>query len=171
MLKRFALMVGLLASVASAQTFNFVLGGDQEVPAVTTPATGAGTATLSGGPGNYVLTYSVSYTGLLAPIVNPPGAHIHNAAAGVNGPVVHFLDNLSSWVGTTSGTITGDWRFDDASRPLTDALAAEVLAGRTYFNLHTSFATGGEIRGQIIPEPATLAALMIPTALVLRRRR
>jgi hypothetical protein len=171
MLRISALAVGLSACVVSAQMFPVVLDGAQEVPAVATPATGSGWAELTGGPGSYVLTYAFTYSGLQGPIVNPPGAHIHNAAAGANGPVVHFLDGLASQVGNTSGSFSGDWRFDDASRPLTDALAGEIVAGRTYFNVHTSFSTPGEIRGQIIPEPATLAALMIPAALVLRRRR
>jgi hypothetical protein len=160
-----------IVSSASAATFVFPLSGSQEVPAVTTPATGSGVVVLSGGPGSYVATYTVTYSGLQGVIVNPPGAHIHNAPAGSNGGVVHFLDGVSSWVGTTSGTITGDWRFDDATNPLTDTLADQMLLGRTYFNLHTQFRTSGEIRGQIVPEPMTAALVPAVALLGLRRRR
>jgi hypothetical protein len=38
-------------------------------------------------------------------------------------------------------------------------LVAGMLAGEAYFNIHTTFAPGGEIRGflQLIPEPGTWA--------------
>jgi len=159
------------STVASAQTLTAILNGAQEVPSVST--TGAGTATVlvSGGPGSWVANYTVNYSGLQSVIVNPPGAHIHNAAAGVNGSVVHFLDNVSSWVGTTSGTITGDWRWDDATNPLTDTRASDLLTGNMYFNIHTDLNRGGEIRGQIVPEPASIAAMVAPLSLAFRRRR
>jgi hypothetical protein len=34
-----------------------------------------------------------------------------------------------------------------------------ILAGLSYINFHTIQFSGGEIRGQIIPEPATLALI------------
>lgn len=39
------------------------------------------------------------------------------------------------------------------------ALIAGLDGGQAYFNIHTSFAPGGEIRGFLaaVPEPATLA--------------
>jgi hypothetical protein len=42
-----------------------------------------------------------------------------------------------------------------------EALIAGIESGRAYFNIHTVFAPGGEIRGflQRVPEPATLALL------------
>jgi hypothetical protein len=119
-----------------------------------------------------VATYSLSYTGLLSPIVNPPGAHIHNAPFGTNGGVVHGLDNIAAAVGTTSGVFNGDWRFDDATNPLTDALVSELFAGRLYFNIHTDLNRGGEIRGQIIPEPSSIVATigLLAAAATFRRR-
>jgi hypothetical protein len=73
-------------------------------------------------------------------------AHIHNAAAGINGNVVKplaFSNDVSS----------GVWSSSDASDPLSDSLLSELLRGRLYVNVHTSANPGGEIRGQI-----TLAA-------------
>ncbi|QDV73551.1 CHRD domain-containing protein [Botrimarina mediterranea] len=165
-------MTALSGSLAAAQSFPAFLSGDQEVGPVATPATGIGTLDLTGGPGAWVATYSLSYSDLLSPIVNPPGAHIHNAAAGMNGPVVHGLDNIAAAVGTTSGVFTGDWRYDDASNPLTDMLVGELFAGRLYFNIHTAQNTSGEIRGQIVPEPTSIVAALslIATAATYRRR-
>jgi hypothetical protein len=55
------------------------------------------------------------------------------------------------------------------------ALLAGLLAGRAYFNVHTTFAPGGEIRGFLaevrpVPEPATLILFGIGGALAVRRR-
>jgi len=36
-----------------------------------------------------------------------------------------------------------------ASATLTDAQAADLLAGRYYINIHTAANSGGEIRGQV----------------------
>ncbi|MGL4514182.1 MAG: CHRD domain-containing protein [Lacipirellulaceae bacterium] len=164
--------LGWLGSVASAQSLVAVLNGAQEVGPVATTATGTATVNLSGGAGAWVAAYNIDYTGLQSVIVNPPGAHIHNAPAGINGSVVHFLDGVAGWVGTQSGTITGDWRWDDATNPLTDTLASAMLAGNLYFNIHTDLNRGGEIRGQIVPEPASVAMVAaLFTPLAFRRRR
>ncbi len=160
------------ASTVSAQTFIVPLSGLQEVPSVTTTGSGTGVATLSGLPGSRVLTYTVNYSGLQGTIA-APFAHIHNGPAGVNATIVHDLDGANQLPisGSSQGTIVGDWRFDDATQPLTDALANEFFLGRLYFNLHTTSFPGGEIRGQIVPEPTTLALLAGAGVLVLRRVR
>jgi hypothetical protein len=55
------------------------------------------------------------------------------------------------------------------------ALAAGLDAGRAYFNIHTNFASGGEIRGFLaaVPEPATLPllGLGVLSLLAVRRKR
>jgi CHRD domain len=165
-------VASVAVSSASAQTFNFPLSGTQEVPSFATPATGTGSVTLSGGPGAWVANYTVTYSGLTGAIASP-FAHIHNAPAGSNGGVVHDLDgaNIAPIAGSTSGTIVGDWRFNDASQPLTDTLANQMIAGNLYFNIHTTARQAGEIRGQIVPEPTVLGLIGAASAMLLRRRK
>ena len=160
-----ALTAAALTALLEPIPFVSTLNGAQEVPPVTTPAFGVAAAQLSGAPGRFVFNYVIQYAGLRG-VIDPPFAHIHRGAFGTNGPVVHDLDGRSFYAGTTEGTITGDWRFDDAVNPLTDALAQDLLAGNTYFNIHTQFSRPGEIRGQIeaVPEPTTIAGLALAGA-------
>ena len=154
-----------VAALFEPVPFTSLLDGGQEVPPVRTTGFGSAEGLLSGGPGQFVFTYVVRYSGLTSPIA-APFAHIHRGAFGTNGPVIHDLDNRPSFEGTTSGTISGDWRFNDPTRPLTDALAQDLLAGNTYFNIHTAGFPAGEIRGQVaaVPEPTTIAGIALAGA-------
>ena len=58
--------------------------------------------------------------------------------------------------GITSGVISGVWTSADA-QPLTAALVSDLLAGKIYFNIHSTEFPAGEIRGQLVPEPSSLA--------------
>jgi len=48
------------------------------------------------------------------------------------------------------------------------ALVAAIAAGKSYWNIHSSFAPGGEIRGYLVavPEPSTIALIGLGTAAV-----
>ncbi len=164
----------MLAVSASAMAqINFIapMDGLQENPDVITAASGFGSGVLTGASGAYVFNYTVNYDG----VTTLRDAHIHTGAVGSNGGVVHGLDGLALQLGMTSGTFTGDWRFDDATRPLTDTLANTLISGGAYFNIHSASNPGGQIRGQIIavPEPGSVALLlgMGMTGLVAFRRR
>ena len=65
-------------------------------------------------------------------------AHIHQAAAGVSGPVIVPLAETSPGVWSVPAGIT-----------LTEAQVDALNAGGLYFNAHTVINPGGEIRGQI----------------------
>lgn len=98
---------------------------------------GVGTGSFALDDTEVSLAFDLSVDGLSGPIT---AAHFHNAAAGVDGPVVRTL--------TFGSSATGSWTRTD-SEPLTAALVAELKAGRIYANIHTAARPGGEIRGQL----------------------
>ena len=80
------------------------------------------------------MAWTVNYSGLTGPAT---GAHFHGPAAiSENAGVVVPL------TGSLASPITG-------SATLTDAQAADLMAGKWYFNVHTAANPGGEIRGQV----------------------
>jgi hypothetical protein len=121
------------------QKVNYTLSGNangaQEVPAVTTTATGtlAGTYNSS----TNALTYTISWSDLSsAPIL----MHFHGPAlAGENASPSLGITGFPT---TVSGTFSG-------SATLTDTQEADLLAGKWYYNIHTTEHGGGEIRGQV----------------------
>jgi hypothetical protein len=122
------------------------LKGSLEVPEVSTDATGIGTFFLA----DSGLVYSLTVTkGFLADTVFT-GAHFHNAAPGVNGPVVRTID--SDTVGDAA--FKGTWKSTD-SEPLTPALIAELMAGNIYANVHSTDHPAGVMRAQLVPDPTT----------------
>ncbi|MET0543587.1 MAG: CHRD domain-containing protein [Variovorax sp.] len=127
----------LLSSCAAMRDNNVRLGGTlsgaQEVPAVNTAGTGTLEAVYD--KSTRKLGYSVTYSGLTGPAT---AAHLHGPAApGQNAGVAVPFANAANPI---KGEAT-----------LTEAQAAELLAGRWYVNVHTSAHPGGEIRGQVTP--------------------
>lgn len=165
------ILTAVISPVNASVIFTSNLDGAQEVPPVATTATGFATGELGGGPGAFVFTYEITYSGLgsvIAPIAGT-GGHIHLGALGTNGPIVHVLDQIAfNYTGTTTGTILGEWRFDDPSLGLTDSLAQSLLDGDLYINLHTQNFPAGEIRGQLraVPIPPTLALIGLCLAVI-----
>jgi hypothetical protein len=70
-------------------------------------------------------------------------AHIHMAAAGVNGPVAVALAE------TAAGS--GVWAVP-ADTQLSAEQAAALLIGGMYFNAHSAAFATGEIRAQLIAQ-------------------
>ena len=107
------------------------LTGAQEVPPVSSGGNGTLEATFD--KGTRKLAYTVTYSGLTGPAT---GAHFHGPAAmGTNAGVVLPFANPASPI---KGEAT-----------LTEAQAADLLAGRWYVNVHTAAHPGGEIRSQV----------------------
>lgn len=119
-------------------TFTAILEGSQEVPPVTTTASGTGTFVLNAN--GTQLSYNVTVNGLSGPIT---ASHFHNGLPGVVAPVVRGIT-------FTNNTSSGVWMSTDATQPLTDSLLSELLTGRLYVNVHTSANPGGEIRGRVL---------------------
>jgi hypothetical protein len=111
-------------------TQQIVLSGSNEVPAVTTSASGTGSVTINP---DHTVTASITVTGM-----TPTASHIHEGAAGANGPVI------------VPFTKTGDNTFAaPAGAKLTDSQYASYKAGNLYVNVHSAQHPGGEIRAQL----------------------
>jgi hypothetical protein len=121
-------------SPAYAQTLKFQVKLDaaQEVP--TNDSKGKGTAELTYDTASKSLTWTVTFDGLTGPAVV---AHFHGPAEpGTNAGVALLIaQNPTS---PSKGSAT-----------LTEAQAADLMAGRWYVNVHTAANKGGEIRGQV----------------------
>ena len=112
---------------------NVTLSGAEEVPPVTTSASGSGTITVKD---DKSVSGSVKTSGVAA-----TAAHIHMGAAGRNGPVI---------VPLTKGSDGSTWSVR-AGAKLTDAQYDAYKAGNLYVNVHSAAHKGGEIRGQLKP--------------------
>ena len=122
----------ILASASFAETVNLKaeLKSATEVPPTASKGSGAVTATYD--TTSKMLSWKGSYKDLTGPATM---AHFHAGEAGKNGPVVIPISpSASPFAG---------------SAILTDAQAAELLAGKWYVNVHTEANKGGEIRGQV----------------------
>ena len=120
------------SGAALADEITVVLSGQNEIPPVTTPATGTGTLTI--GPDKSV-SGKAAVSGMSATV-----AHIHEAAAGSNGAIIIPLTKTSD----------NFWVVPAGAR-LTDAQHESYKAGKLYFNIHSEAHKSGEIRGQIRP--------------------
>lgn len=124
----------MLAGCAAmgGNTVQLKMTGAEEVPPVTTSASGTGSVTV-GADGAVGGTFTTQGAVILA-------AHIHDGAAGANGPVIIPLQKTGE----------NDWAVP-AGAKLTEAQMQSYKAGRLYVNFHTAKFKGGEIRGQIRP--------------------
>ena len=124
------LLVGAFCvGTAFAADVKVTLSGDNEVPPVKTAAKGSGTITVAD---DGAVSGSVTTTG-----VQGTAAHIHEGAAGANGPVI------------VPFTKDGDTYKAPAGAKLTPAQMTAFKAGNLYFNVHSDANKGGEIRGQL----------------------
>lgn len=136
-LKTFALTAAVVALAGAAHAevvkYSAQLKGSDEVPANTEKGTGTVNATYD--TATKAFHYDATFSGLTGPAT---AAHFHGPAApGANAPpVVPVSPPVTSPI---SGNAT-----------LTDAQAADLAAGKWYFNVHTDAHKGGEIRGQVM---------------------
>ncbi len=117
------------------------LSGANEVPSVSSSATGTGTFTLTRAGLSYSIEVAPDSVDTLFTL-----AHFHHAAAGANGGVWHNI-RLTPFGATT---LTGLWEGAAIGDTLT-----ELLAGNIYVNAHSASHPGGIIRAQLVPDSAT----------------
>jgi hypothetical protein len=124
------IVVGCASMSQPMSTQQVVLSGSNEVPPVTTPASGTGTVTINP---DHTVSASITVTGMTA-----TASHIHEGAAGANGPVI------------VPFTKTADNTFAaPAGAKLTDSQYASYKAGNLYVNVHSAKNPGGEVRAQL----------------------
>lgn len=140
-------VIGMTGVVTGLATLN----GAQETPPIATTATGRGTVVVDSTTRQILIGY-VTYT-----VTNETVAHIHTGAPGVSGPanvVTLTLDTVNNIATAPQGAI------------ITPTNLADLSAGNTYFNVHSSNTTAdptgpcappidctkGEIRGQVVTQ-------------------
>ncbi len=164
---RLALAAGLLAALAiapaavsaqAATQWRAALTGANEVPAVTTTATGTFTGTLDEMAG------TLAWTLVVPAATSITAAHLHTGAAGVNGGVALGLYTPAAGTATVGSlNLSGTANASNLSGTFANnfaGFAEAVKAGTIYANVHTTANAGGEIRAQVTP--ATAAAPAAP---------
>ena len=159
-------------------TYTAFLDGPSENPAV--PSPGPGTSRVIIDPDTDYLLIEASFSGLVGPTT---AAHIHAAVAppGTVGVAVQAPVLSGFPLGVTSGSYSNVFDLSQASTYSASfinnfgggtvagaeaALAAALANGQAYFNIHSTFRTGGEIRGflTVVPEPATMGLITLGLA-------
>ncbi|MGG1658253.1 CHRD domain-containing protein [Brevibacillus sp. NRS-1366] len=131
-----------------ARRFQALVRGSEEVPSVSTNATG-----------NIMFRLSADGQKLDFRLVTNQlrhftQAHIHIGARGVNGPVVVFLFGpVTRGISVNRGEVIGSITRSELVGPLEGRSLAELIRlmnnGLTYVNAHSTQNPDGEIRGQI----------------------
>ena len=144
------------------EVFRAELDGGQEVPPVMTTAFGDAMFLLN--PAEDRLEITIELLGLdldglrtpLDPSDDVTGLHIHNAIAGMNGPIVFGLLGINNdlngdlIIDDANSRVYSAWDLNEGQGTTLAAQLANLRNGELYVNVHTNGNPGGEIRGQIL---------------------
>ncbi len=165
------------AANATILVYGAQLSGPNESPPNASPGTGTAVVTIDDVLNT--MRVQVNFANLMAGVT---ASHIHviNGPGDTNtadtlGPVATTTPTFTGFPsGVTSGsydatfdmTLAGSYRagfITDAGSIAAARLAlfSALATGRAYFNIHTTAFPGGEIRGFLVPEPATLSLLAL----------
>ena len=137
--------------------------------------TGSGNAVVMFDDATHILSYTATFAGLSS---GTTIAHFHCCAPAAftgNGIVAVDAPSLAVPVGVTAGTFSEALDLDLAANwnPAFITASGGTIAGATarflqniyenkvYLNIHTTGNPGGEIRGYLVPEPATAALTLL----------
>ncbi len=128
-----ALLLSSMPAFADMSMYKADLTAAQETPP--TASKGTGSVEITFDSATKTLSWKGSYDSLTGPAT---AAHFHGPAdmgkaAGVEVPVPNFKSPF------------------EGKAVLTEAQAADLMAGKLYFNVHTEANKGGEVRGQVMP--------------------
>lgn len=160
--------------------------GANEVPG--SPSLGTGTATVTFNDVAHTLRVEATFSGLTG---TTTAAHIHGPAApGVNAGVITQTPSFVGFpLGVSSGSMDATYDLTLASSynpafvtanggsvaAAEAALGGILLNGTAYFNIHTTFRPGGEIRANLaVPDEGSVAGLFgaaLGAVLFLGRKR
>jgi len=180
-----AILVAGFATTTQAALIQYTanMDGPSEAPPNASPGTGVAFADYDDVA--HTLHVGANFSGLVA---GTTAAHIHAPTAVPGAGTASVATQTPSFSGFPLGVTAGvfDNTFDltlasswnpsyiaaNGGTPAgaEAAFALALAQGRAYFNIHSSAFPGGEIRGFLVPEPATIALLGCAT-LLLRRRR
>lgn len=176
MISRILICASLAAAPAGVAHASVLTGiaaldfGQEVAPSNPIPSPATGDARLVVDPLAETVDIHVSVDGIgLDDIQFPSGTlsfaeagpfHIHQAPAGVNGPIVVPFNDPAAFSGTAD---TLEIKAEDV--PFASTLLQPFFVGDLYFNLHTLDYGSGEIRGQIEFVPLPAGALLLLTAL------
>jgi hypothetical protein len=124
--------IALAGTAAHAADVAVKLSGDQEVPPVTSTATGLGTIVIKN---DKTVSGNIKTTGIEGTV-----AHIHLAEPGKNGPPIITLTK----------TADNTWSVPEGAK-LSDDQYKSFKDGNLYVNVHSAEHKGGEIRTQLKP--------------------
>lgn len=137
------------ATTSSAVIINydFALTPEEEVqdPAVVSSGTGFAEVTLD--TETNLLTWDVTFSDLEDNYTN---AHFHGSAApGANAGPFQGI-HQPEFTDQTFGNLVGSATLSETNKQI-------ILDGLAYINIHSVEYPGGELRGQVVPEPGTYA--------------
>ncbi|MBM3521691.1 MAG: CHRD domain-containing protein [Alphaproteobacteria bacterium] len=179
-------MFGLVVDAGAVPvTYKAVLDGPSESPPVASPGTGFAIIVLDSDT-NF-LSIKASFSDLVG---TTTVAHIHCCTASPGVSTVGVAVTPGTLPGFPAGVTSGDYfiefnplveaNFTAGFRgaltldEVVDKLETGIKEGKAYLNIHSTFATGGEIRGFLAPVPVPATALLFAgglAALALVRRK
>jgi hypothetical protein len=138
-----ALRPQTVVAQTTAKQYLALATGSQETPSVDTPAVAFARFTLGA---DNKMAYEIHISpNLKAPLT---AMHLHRGRPGVAGPVVYPITNPTA---DKPNVTVGSFDFMPADQ-------ADLDSQGFYLNIHTEANPGGEIRGQVVAAPPSLAS-------------